>query len=334
MDEEKELRLRIFRKAEACCKWRGLIKRVTGCKKYYEIFDEKVDAFIEEFVEEVFENYQAEKAGSRKPFFTDPMGLEKAVSIACNRRINNLIREIILQRILKGLSVGEYIFSLVWDPEDNDEAEFSWDAARPDNLSSFPELPSGFNSNPADDFEEAWVRSLVEREHLKLQRKGKDGPLLYKVIAFYLKGCGEGLKKWEEISALSGFLQVDRKRARELKCRALFLFFIGISKEVPLKQAWKSYLQKRQLAQRFVRQSDRTLLLAYSKEREKKVSIPLKRSMQDYSPAEIAELIARYNGLDRVSFIRPWFLVCIGNRCESCKDRRCFRTTPELDDAA
>jgi hypothetical protein len=334
MREEKDLRQKIFLKLEEGCRRRGLIKRVAGNKTYYETHDERVEAFIEKFAEEIFEDYQAELAGLRKPFFTGPKGLERAISIACNHRINTLIREIILQRILKSLSMDEYIFSLVWDQEDNDESAFFWDAARPDNMSSFPESPSGFNSNPADDFEEAWVRSVIEKEHLKLEGKGKDGPLLHKVIVFYLDGHAESLNKWEEISALSNFLQVDRKRARELKCRGLFLFFKGISKDLPVKEAWKSFWHRRKLAKRFARQSDRVLLSTYSREREKKDPIPVKSSIKDYSAAEIAELSAKYSGPNSISFTRPWFLVCIGRRCDSCRGSRCFQTTHDLEDAA
>ena len=145
MCPEKDLKRKIVLEIEKQCRRGGLIKRVAGHKTYYETYDEKAEAFIEEFAEEIFEDYRAELAGLRKPFFTGPMGLERAISIACAHRINTPIRETILQRILKGLSGDEYIFSKVWDPKDNNEAESSWDAARPDNLSSFPELTSGFN---------------------------------------------------------------------------------------------------------------------------------------------------------------------------------------------
>jgi hypothetical protein len=330
MGRNKKLRRRIFRKLESCCKWGGLIKKIGG----YEFYDEKVEAFIKRFAKEIIKNYQKELAGLRKPFFTSPMGLEVAIEIAFRHRVNSLLRVIILERILRNLSVDEYIFSLSWDPEDPDESMGCLDAARQDNASSFPELPSGFNSEPADDIEEAWVRTVFEREHLALQRKGKDGPLLYKTITFYRDGHAEGLNKKSEIGALSEFLQVSRKRARELKHRARKLLFEAISKEVPLLEERVKLTRKRVVALRFKRQSNRTLLLAYSRERITREPVTLKESIRDYSPAEIAELNAKYCGPGTASFLRPWFLVCIGPPCYSCKDGRCFRTTPQFDDAA
>jgi len=86
-------KLKLFFLVERHCKRRGLIITSNG----FEIYKEGTEKFINDQIEDIMDCYQKEIEEINRPFFTEPNGFEKAVSIACNNRINSFYREYYLQ---------------------------------------------------------------------------------------------------------------------------------------------------------------------------------------------------------------------------------------------
>jgi hypothetical protein len=259
-EQTNDLKLRIYLNVEACCRKRGLIKKQNG----YETYEEGLEYFINKQVNEIYKIYQKEKTGGKKPFFAGPKGIEMAIDIACNNRINDFIRNKCLQRIYQRLSLDEYQVSIQGDFEHyNSSNSLQVDVARSENISRFGEPVKGYDQSPESVFEEAQLKEIFDREHEKLFYKGKDGPLYYKVIQFYLSGFNENLRKRDEILALSLFLGVNRTKAIEIKCRALKFLFQRLSESFDLGECKKIMRHKVALEKRFKKNSIKKLLEFY-----------------------------------------------------------------------
>ena len=257
-DQSNKLKLLIFLKIEACCRKKGLIKKHNG----HEMYEEGLESFIDKLCDEIYNSYQKERAGEKKPFFTGPKGLKGAIGITCHKRINDfLIEKKYLRRIYERHSSEEYIFSLHGNFEPYNDANDKYvDVARAENLTRFGEPVKGYNQSPESILEEAELKEVFEKEHEKLLTKGKDGPLYYNAIEFYLYGHNANLHKKDEISALSAFLGVDRKKTIEVKCRARKYLFDRLSEWFELDKCKKSMQHKRELEKLFKKISYKKLL--------------------------------------------------------------------------
>jgi hypothetical protein len=265
MTTEKEKRLKhcIRSYVEACCLKRGLIK----IRNEYEFYMDGSESFIYEMVEEIYTDCEKEIAGLKKPFYTGPLGLKAAVSIACNKRINTFWRGHYLNKIYNKINADEYIFT----PQSNlntsgEEDGVRMEPARPENVSNrFGEPMSGLNQSPDRIHEEKELLLAFREAHENLKTIGENGKLYYKTILFYLEEYDENMPKKDEITALAKYLGVGRKRSRTIKWWARFHLMTQLSHQVDFEGCRKSIKKKRVLAERFRKISEVALLEAYDK---------------------------------------------------------------------
>jgi len=164
--------------------------------------------------------------------------------------------------------MGDYIFQK--DPknhEDGKKSEAYCDVARIEYGSHFYEPFNEFDSRADTIKEETELMNVFNEEHRTLKSRGKDGPLYYKTIEFYRDGHAEGLSTQDEITVLSKFLGVNRKRTSEIKCRARKLMFQGISKDYSLEETKKNMEKRCELENRFDEISIKDLLKIYDTRR-------------------------------------------------------------------
>ena len=263
---ELELEQRIFLDVEACCRKRGLIKVQNG----YEYYAEGAEAFQNNMVKEIMQSYKNEQVGKKKPYFTGPKGLETAIAIACNKRINGFWKNNFLQEINRNYCMDEYTISFQGDFDTFDDgSELRMDAARPENVSSrFGEPINGYNQTALLALEEFELLSALMAGLDRLVTIGTNGKLYRRTIQFYLEHFDEKMTKSDEISALSEFLGVDQNNAIITKYWARNFLKRDLSYLVDFDGCKKSMTQKRELAKRFKRISNEDLLkiltLSYS----------------------------------------------------------------------
>ena len=70
------------------------------------------------------QSYRRERAGKKKPFFNGKLGLEGAIAIACNNRINGFRKKAISRRIDMNSAIDEYTVSVQGDSIDI--ANYRW----------------------------------------------------------------------------------------------------------------------------------------------------------------------------------------------------------------
>jgi hypothetical protein len=264
-----------------------------------EHFEEGAQGFMEKLSDEIYERYQAESEGQKTPFFTEQTerkSLESAIGFACYRRTMNFSREAHLQRIYRTLHSEEYIVYREGDADlYADVSERRYEVGREEDLSWFWEPLSGVNRSPESVLEEKQLNTIFDKEHQELKKKGKDGPLYYKAILFYLKGYHHGLSKRDEMTALSRFLGENRKRTREIKCRARKFLFEAMSQTYDLHKHRRNIRKRQMLAKRLTKKiSEKKLAEIYRKQEPKPEVRTLRHSIKDYSPAEIAELTEKH----------------------------------------
>jgi hypothetical protein len=211
--------------------------------------------------------------------------------IATFMRINNLFHKQYLKEIHVANTSDEYVFfHQGYDDPFSGESDRFVDIARPENSSRFWEAASGFNQSPEEMCAEAQLRFVFEKALEAISNKGKDAASYNKVIRYYLDGHGEDLKKQDEITALSALLGTDRKKTREVKCRALKILNKEISRIIRLDDHRKGMKQKMELAKRFKKISDKSLRELYR--RPDKASKPASkvRTLCDFTEAELVEI--------------------------------------------
>ena len=260
-EENRELELRIFLDVEACCRIRGLIKSQNG----YEYYAEGAEAFIDKMAKEIKKKYKKEKAGKIKPYFTGKLGLESAISVACNKRINDLWKKNIFWQIYMNSAVDEFIVSVQGDAID-DSSELRMEAARIENVSSrFGEPINAYNQTALSALEESELFSAFETAFDRLSSIGKNGKLYFRTIQFYLEDFDDKMSKKDEISALTVFLGVTRKKAINTKHWAQRFLKRELSHFIDFDGYEKSMKRKRELAERFKKISNDDLLKSYDK---------------------------------------------------------------------
>jgi hypothetical protein len=255
-EKGKRLKLCILLYVEAWCLKRGLIK----IRDRYRYYKKGIKAFIDKMTAEIHADWQQEKAGVKKPFYTGPLGIKAAVAIACNKRINSFWKRHYLNDIFKKSIADEYIF------QSSSNVGYRMEAARPENVSNrFGEPMSGLNQSPHTVLEEKELLLAFRGAHENLKTIGENGKLYYKTILFYLEEHDEDMPKKAEITELAKYLGVSRKRARTIKWWARFHLMTQLSHQVDFEGCRKSIKKKRVLAKRFRKISDRDLLDAYDK---------------------------------------------------------------------
>ena len=259
-EKEKELEQRIFLDVEACLKNRGLIKMRNG----YEHYAEGTKAFRDSMVEEIMESHKREKEGTKKPFFTGKKGLEKAIAIACNNRINGFWKKTIYRRIDMNSATDEYTVSVQCNSIDSSELQV--DVARPENVSSrFGEPLNLCNQSSQLALEESELFSAFKAALDRISQLGKNGKLYRKTIQFYLEDFDEKMSKEDEISALAEFLGVEREKAIITKYWARYFLKRDLSPFIDFDECSKSMKRNEELAAQFKKISDEDLLKSYDK---------------------------------------------------------------------
>jgi hypothetical protein len=258
--ENSELARLIFSEVEACLKNRGLIKKLDG----YEYYDEGAEAFRDSMVEEFIKSSNEERAGEKKPFFSGKLGLEGAIAVASGKRINGFWKKTISRQIDMNSAIDEYTVSVQGSAIDSSELQV--DVARPENVSSrFGEPINLCNQSAQLALEEAELYSKFEAALDKLSSIGKNGKLYQKTIQFYLEDFDEKMSKKDEISALTAFLGVTRKKAKTIKHWALKFLKRELSPFIDFDECSKSMKRNKELAARFKKISDKDLLKSYDK---------------------------------------------------------------------
>lgn len=260
---EKELELRTFLNVEACMRNRGLIKTRNG----YEFYEEGAESFQDKMVEEIIEKYKMEKAGKKPPYFTGKLGLESATAVACYKRANDHRKKNILQQIDMNSTIDEYTVSVQYDLDAfKDGSELLMEAARPENVSSrFGEPINVFNQSPLLALEELELLSAFWAALDRISLIDKNGKLYRRTIQFYLEDFDEKMSKKDEISALTEFLGVTRKKAITTKHWAQRFLKRELSPFINFDGCQKSMKKKRASATRFKKISNDGLLKSYDK---------------------------------------------------------------------
>ena len=259
-DKNNELEQRIFLNVETCFRNRGLIKMRNGHEHYVE----GAEALIEKMVEEIMQSYRRERAGKKKPFFNGKLGLEGAIAIACNNRINGFRKKAISRRIDMNSAIDEYTVSVQGDSIDTSELQV--DVARAENVSSrFGEPINLCNQSAQLALEESELYSAFKAALDKLSSIGKNGKLYRRTVQFYLEELDDEMPKKDEISALTKFLGVSRKKAINAKHWARKFLKRELSRFFDFDGCRKSMQKKRASAARFRKISNDDLLKSYDK---------------------------------------------------------------------
>ena len=285
--QSKKLKLGIFLNVEACCRRRGLIKKVNGIETYKE----GTQSFIEKQIECVLKLYQDELDGKKKPFLIDKKDFFNMVRIFTYKRINNYYHKYYLQKINRSQSKEEFILSFngQTDPYADDSDKYL-DIARAENLTRFTEPMSGINRNPEELIAEAQTIETFNQCLENLSRSSKNGPIYNKIIQFYRDEYHEGLKKSEEISALASFIGKPSKRTSVLKCQAMKRLYRALSKLIPLEDVKSQMRHRKDLVKRFKKIPNRKLREIYKKKsQEPDTPFPVK-SLKDFAEAELDEI--------------------------------------------
>ena len=257
--EDRRLRYRVFCILEQCFKKRGLIKKVDGLEQYLE----GAESLMTRLIDEVHRNYLKEMVGKKDRFLTISENFESAVRTIGYRRSNNLYRKLYLDRIYKRCSAEEYTVSAGYsDPFDRDSGRL-FDIAKMENATWFGETMSPFNRTADSILEEKELMTAFDRAAKKLLDGWKDGILHYRTIEFYFQGLNQGLTKRSEISALSAYLGVSRKKTISLKFWARRRLFNMMSQVVPLDECRRKMKHKNVLKSRFKKTSIDRLLAEY-----------------------------------------------------------------------
>ena len=277
--KDKELALRIDQNVEAC----------LGNNRFSS--EDGFEKFKEDLKEEIYSSYMEEVEGYKKPFFTDPRGLESAISVMCNLRLKDFCKKRILQRISALTLRDEYTCSreVDCDPYD-DKEEMQWDVSRHMSTCGFGEPVSGFNRTPEDVIMENEVKDIFDTQHQRLASRGTKGRLYFKVIEFYRDHFSEYKCKNDEISALSDFLNVSRQSAIDLKFQARNLFYREMNKVISLDEYREKVKQPKELQKRFKKISDKVLLKLYRTYVSEEGPITLRKSIKDYTQEEIERI--------------------------------------------
>jgi hypothetical protein len=213
-------------------------------------------------VEEFIKSHNEERAGEKKPYFIGRLGLDRAIAVACNNRINDLQKKIILRRIDMKSAIDEYTVSVQGSAINSSELQV--DVARPENVSSrFGEPINLCNQSAQLALEESELYSAFKAALDRLSAIGKNGKLYCRTIQFYLEEFDEEMSKKDEISALAEFLGVSRSRAKIAKHWALKFLKRELSHFIDFDGYENSMQRNRAIVGRFKKISKEKLLNSY-----------------------------------------------------------------------